>query len=327
MPTDLAHRFLRVTESAAIAAARTAGQGDVRNSDHVAVEAMRKVMTGVPMRGRIVIGEGERDEAPMLYIDEEVGHWQQSHQRVDIAVDQLEGTNLCASGDNGAITVLAAAEEGGLLSGPDCYMKKLVVGPRSRGRIDLKAPAAENLKNIADSLSRNIEDLLVVVLARPRHEELTHEIRKTGARIRLITDGDLSPAISACITGTAVHAVMGVGSAPEGVISAAGVRCLGGEMQGQLIEFKEGDRKRAEKMGIADFDQVHTEMTLAPGKKLLFAATGVTDGELLRSVVFWGSGCRTNSLVMGLDRPRRVRFVDTIHVNNDVEDREVEVRL
>ncbi len=327
MPTDLAHRFLRIVESAAVAAARTAGCGDRKHSDHVAVEAMRKVMTGVPMRGRIVIGAGERDQAPMLYIGEEVGHWPQRHPRVDIAVDPLEGTNLCASGDNGSIAVLAASEEGGLLAGPDCYMKKLVVGPRCRGRIDLQAPAAENLKNMADALNRDVSDLLVVVLERPRHEELIREIREAGARIRLITDGDLSPAISACVTGTAVHAVMGIGAAPEGVISAAAVRCLGGEMHGQLVEFKEGDRKRAAKMGISDFDKVHTEMTLAPGKKLLFAASGVTDGELLRGVAFWGTGCRTHSLVMGFDRPRRVRFVDTIHINNDVDELKVEVRL
>ncbi len=326
MPTDLAHRFLRVVESAAVAAARSAGNGDRKHSDHLAVEAMRKVMHGVPMRGKIVIGEGERDKAPMLYIGEEVGHWQQNHPRVDIAVDPLEGTNLCASGDYGAIAVLAASEEGGLLNGPDCYMNKLVVGPRSKGRIDLLAPPEENLKNIADSLDRDVKDLLVVVLERSRHDDLIRDIRKAGARIRLITDGDLSPAISACVTGTAVHAVMGIGAAPEGVISAAAVRCLGGEMQGQLVEAKDGDRKRAEQMGTS-FDEVYTEKTLAPGKKLLFAATGVTDGELLRGVAFWGTGWRTHSLVMGLDRPRRVRFVDTIHVNNDVEDDAIEIRL
>jgi fructose-1,6-bisphosphatase II len=324
MPTDIVHRFLRVVEAAAVAAARTVGQGDRHHSDQMAVEAMRKVMEGVPMRGRIVIGEGERDEAPMLHIGEEVGHWQHTHPRVDIAVDPLEGTNLCASGAPGAIAVLAAAEEGGLLNAPDCYMDKLVVGPRSRGRVDLDAPVAENLKEIADSLNRDVDDLLIVVLDRPRHEKLIADIREAGARIRLISDGDISPAISACVTGTAVHALMGIGAAPEGVITAAAVRCLGGEIQGRLVEAKSGDRKRAEQMGVADFDQKHTELTMAPGKQLTFAASGVTDGELLRGVAFFGTGCRTHSLVMGLPRPRRVRFVDTIHVN---ETDHLEIRL
>ena len=322
MPTELSSRFLRVVESAAIAAGRTVGNGDKDFSDHCAVEAMRQVLQSVPIQGKIVIGEGERDEAPMLFIGEEVGHWQGGHQRVDIAVDPLEGTNLCAGGAPGAIAVLAASEEGGLLHGPDCYMNKLVVGPRSRGRVDLDAPVGENLRNIADSLNRDVEDLLIVVLKRPRHDELIAGIREAGARIRLITDGDVSPAISACITGTAVHAVMGIGAAPEGVITAAAVRCLGGEMQGRLVEAKEGDRERAGKMGVADFDQKHTELTLAPGKNIVFAATGVTDGELMRGVTYFGSGCRTHSLVMSLENPRRVRFVDTIHVDED-GDREV----
>ena len=325
MPTDLAHRFLRVTEAAAIAAARSTGQGRKDHSDQLATEAMRKVLGAVPMRGRIVIGEGERDEAPMLYIGEEVGHWQQTHQRVDIAVDPLEGTNLCAYGKPGAIAVLAAAEEDGLLNAPDCYMKKLIVGPRSVGRVDLDAPVSENLKNIADSLNRDVEDVTVVVLERPRHEELINDVRNAGARIRLISDGDLSPAISACVTGTAVHAVMGVGGAPEGVIAAAAVRCLGGEMQGRLVEYKSGDRQRAEKMGCGDFDRKHTAKTLAPGKRLLFSATGVTAGELLRGCMFFGEGCRTHSLVMGLGRPRRVRFLDTIHLEEDLD--RIQIRL
>ncbi len=324
MPTDVIPQFLRVVESAAIAAGRTVGNGDREHSDHVAVEAMRKVLNGVAIRGTIVIGEGERDEAPMLHIGEKVGHWQQSHPRIDIAVDPLEGTNLCASGAPGAIAVLAAAEEGGLLNAPDCYMDKLVVGPRSRGRVDLDAPAGENLRNIADSLNREVEDLVVVILERPRHDKLVADVRAAGARIHFITDGDITPAISACVTGTSIHAVMGVGAAPEGVITAAAVRCLGGEIQGRLVEAREGDRKRAGTMGVADFDKKHTEMTLAPGKHLSFAATGVTTGNLLKGVAFFGNGCRTNSLVMGLDAPRRVRFVDTIHVD---ETDNLEIRL
>ena len=325
MPTDLSSHFLRVTEAAAIAAGRTTGQGERKHSDQVATEAMRRVMGAAPMRGRIVIGEGERDEAPMLYIGEEVGHWDARFPRVDIAVDPLEGTNLCATGAHGAIAVLAAGDEGGLLNAPDCYMNKLIVGPRSKGRVDLDAPVAENLKHIADSLDREVSDITVVVLERDRHEALIREIRATGARIRLIGDGDLSPAISACVTGTAVHAVMGVGGAPEGVITAVAVRCLGGEMQGRLVEFKEGDRKRAEKMGVGEFEKLHTAETLAPGKRLLFSATGVTDGELLKGVALFGHGSRTHSLVMGLESPRRIRFVDTVHVNEGSED--LEVRL
>ena len=325
MPTEIASRFLRVVEAAAIAAARTTGQGDRHLSDRVATEAMRRTMSTVPMRGKIVIGEGERDEAPMLYIGEEVGHWQQQSPRVDIAVDPLEGTNLCATGAHGAMAVLAASEEGGLLNAPDCYMKKLIVGPRCRGRIDLDAPVEENLKGIADALDRDVADVTVVVLERTRHEELIAAIRKAGARIHLITDGDLQPAISACVTGTAVHAVMGVGGAPEGVLAATAVRCLGGEMHGRLVEFKEGDRLRASKMGVADFDQLHTAETLAPGKRLIFAATGVTDGELLRGVAQFSAGVRTHSIVMGLEPPRRVRFVDTIHVAEDCDT--IEVRL
>ncbi|MFM8979941.1 MAG: class II fructose-bisphosphatase [Planctomycetia bacterium] len=324
MPTDLAHQFLRVTESAAIAAARTVGQGDRHHADHVAVEAMRAVLATIPMHGRIVIGEGERDEAPMLFIGEKLGTGAPGSPEVDIAVDPLEGTNLCASGMNGAIAVLAAAERGGLLHAPDCYMKKLVVGPRSRGRVHLDAPTGENLKAIAASLERKVADITVVVLERPRHEKLVEEIRSAGARIRFISDGDLAPAISACVTGTAVHAVMGVGGAPEGVLAAVVTRCLGGEMQGRLVEHKPGDRERAQKMGVSDFERILSAKDLAPGERLVFAATGVTNGDLLKGTTFFGSGCRTHSIVMGLMSPRRVRFVDTVHLH-DVND--VEVRL
>lgn len=317
MPIDLAHQFMKVTEAAAIAASRATGQGEKEHADHEAVEAMRGMMQEIPMRGRIVIGEGERDEAPMLYIGEEVGRCAEGDERVDIAVDPLEGTNLCAKGAPGAIAVLAAAPEGGLLNAPDSYMKKLIVGPRSKGRVDMEAPVRENLKNIAESLDRDISDVLVVVMDRPRHDDLVRAIRAAGARIRFITDGDLSPAISACVEGTAVHAVMGIGGAPEGVLAAAAIRCLGGDMQGQLVEYQDGDRERAEAMGINDFHKIRTAEMLAPGKHLILAATGVTDGELMKGVTFWGGGCRTNSIVMGTGEPRRVRFVDTIHLDDD----------
>ena len=324
MATQFSNRFLRVVEAAAIAAARTTGQGERKYSDKMATEAMRRVLGAVPIRGKIVIGEGERDEAPMLHIGEEVGEWFESQPRVDIAVDPLEGTNLCATGAHGSIAVLAASEENGLLNAPDSYMQKLVVGPRSRGRVDLDAPVKENLANIADSLGREIEDLLIVVLDRPRHHGLMSQIREAGARIRMITDGDLMPGISACITGTAVHAVMGIGAAPEGVITAAAVRCLGGEMQGRLVEASETDRARAAEMGVTDFDRVWRAEDLAPGNELVVAATGVTDGDLMRGVTFFGNGCRTHSLLMGLEEPRRIRFVDTVHVD-DTEN--LEVRL
>src|SRR5687768_10356630 len=241
-PNDLAHQFLRVTEAGAIAAGRTVGQGDGHRSDLAAVEAMRAVLGAIPMQGRIVIGEGERDEAPMLFIGEELGLGGDDAPEVDIAVDPLEGTNLCASGAPGSIAVLAAAETGGLLHAPDCYMQKLIVGPRCRGRVHLDAPVAENLRGIAAGLDRKVADVSVVVLDRPRHARLIADIRAAGARIRLITDGDLAPAVSACITGTTVHAVMGVGGAPEGVIAAVAVRCLGGEMHARLVEHGAGDR-------------------------------------------------------------------------------------
>jgi fructose-1,6-bisphosphatase II len=324
VPIDLAHRFLRVVEAAGQAAARTVGQGDRQRSDRLAVEAMRHMLEGIPIRGRIVIGEGERDQAPMLFIGEAVGRGAHEDMAVDLAVDPLEGTNLCATGGPSSICVLAAAEEGGLLAAPDCYMQKLIVGPRCRGKVALEAPVAENLRAIASALHRRVEDVLVVVLDRPRHATLVEEIRAAGARIRLITDGDLSPAISACVTGTGVHAVMGTGGAPEGVIAAVAVRCLGGEMQARLVENSDKDRRRAKEMGIADFDRTRSAEELAPGKRLLFAATGVTDGELLRGVSFFGAGARTHSLMMSLEVPRRIRFVDSIHVEDATD---LEIRL
>jgi fructose-1,6-bisphosphatase II len=322
--TDLPTHLLPVVEAAAIASARSMGQGDRKHSDRLAVEAMRKALQDVPFRGRVVIGEGERDEAPMLWIGEEVGRGKSDDPRVDIAVDPLEGTNLCALGAPSSICVLAAAEEGGLLYAPDCYMQKLIVGPRCRGQVRLDAPVEENLKAIAFALKRAVSDLVVVVLDRPRHETLIRDIREAGARIRLIADGDLSPAIGACVTGTGVHAVMGTGGAPEGVLSAVAVRCLGGEMQGRLVEHSKGDRARAKKMGVLDFDRVWTAEELAPGDSLYFVATGVTNGELLRGVDYFGNGARTHSVVMGLEAPQHIRFVDTIHIDDRTD---LEIRL
>jgi fructose-1,6-bisphosphatase class II len=313
---ELALEFLRVVEDAAIASAKTMGQGDRKYSDHVAVEAMRKTMDTVPMRGTIVIGEGERDEAPMLYIGEKVGAGSLDgvpFPQVDIAVDPLEGTNLCATGAPNAITVLAASERGGLLHAPDCYMEKLVVGPSCKGKVDINAPVKDNLAAIAKALDRDIEDLVVIVLERPRHEKLINDIRATGARIRLISDGDLSAGIAAAVIGAGVHAVMGSGGAPEGVITAAAMRCLNGEIQAKLVINTSELEERIAKMGIKDKNKVYHTEDLAPGKNIIFAATGVTDGSLMKGVRFFGEGVRTSSLVMTRNTGK-VRFVDSIHL-------------
>ncbi len=311
----LSREFLRVVEEAAIAAARTMGQGERHGSDRVAVEAMRSAMDTLPMRGTVVIGEGERDEAPMLYIDEKVGRNQADDIEVDIAVDPLEGTNLCATGSPGAIAVLAASNRGGLLHAPDCYMEKIIVGPAAKGAVHLDAPVAENLRGIAKRLNRTVKDLVVIVLDRPRHEQLVEDIRRAGARIRLISDGDLSAGISAAVRRTNVHAVMGIGGAPEGVLTAAALRCLNGGMQARLVPTKEGQEQRMRAMGITDPKRIYSERDLAPGPDILFAASGVTDGNMLRGVRFFGHGCRTNSMVMAL-RDRMIRFIDTVRLDD-----------
>jgi len=316
MEFELALEFARVVEDAAIASAHTMGTGDRERADHVATEAMRTTMDTVPMRGTIVIGEGERDQAPMLYIGEHVGagwHDGEKLPEVDIAVDPLEGTNLCATGAPGAITVLAASEKGGLLNAPDCYMEKIVVGPSCKDAVDLDAPVKENLKAIARRLSRDISDLVVVVLDRPRHEKLIDDIRKAGARIRLITDGDLSAGIAAAVIGTGVHVVMGSGGAPEGVITAAAMRCLNGEIHARLVINTPELEARIEKMGIKDKKRIYTAKDLAPGKHIIFAATGVTDGALMKGVRFFGEGTRTSSIVM-TRKSGKVRFVESIHL-------------
>src|SRR3954468_9807916 len=267
--SDLALELLRVVEVAAIASARTMGQGERKLSDHVATEAMRETMDSVPMKGTIVIGEGERDEAPMLYIGERVGASfpdGMAVPEVDIAVDPLEGTNLCATGAPGSITVLAASERGGLLNAPDCYMDKIVVGPSCKDAVYLDAPVAHNLKNVARRLDRDVEDLVVMVLDRPRHEKLIADIRAAGARIRLIGDGDLSAGIAAAVIGTGVHVVMGSGGAPEGVITAAAVRCLNGEILARLVVNTPELEERVAKMGIRDPKKIYTTKDLAPGR-------------------------------------------------------------
>ena len=316
MEAELSQAFLDVVEQAAIACAHTMGQGDRHRSDQVAVEAMRARLDSVPIDGRVVIGEGERDKAPMLYIGERVGRGANGENglpEIDIAVDPLEGTNLCATGAPRAIAVLAASERGGLLHAPDVYMEKLVVGAQSKRSVDIDAPVAHNLQQIARCLDREVSDLVIVVLDRKRHERLIAEIRAAGARIRLITDGDLTAAIGAAVVGSGVHAVMGSGGAPEGVIAAAAMRCLGGEIFGRLVLDTPEKRARAESMGIDDPSRVYRAEDLASGREIMFAATGVTEGALMKGVRFFGEGCRTSSVVMQTN-PHRVQFIDTVHV-------------
>ncbi|HLX33838.1 MAG TPA: class II fructose-bisphosphatase [Candidatus Limnocylindrales bacterium] len=322
MEKVLALEMAYVTEAAAIASARLMGRGDRHAADQVATEAMRAAMDEVEMRGTIVIGEGERDQAPMLYIGEQVGSSSVAGSpgamdavlpEVDIAVDPLEGTNLVATGSANAITVLAASEKGGLVHAPDTYLEKLCVGPYAAGHVDITAPPAENVRRIAQALGRGVEDITVIVLERPRHEALIAELRSTGARIKLITDGDLSAAISCAVQGTGVHAVMGIGGAPEGVITAAALRCLGGEIQARFRYRSDEERERGRRMGHGDEGRIYRTEDLASGENLVFAATGVTDGDLLNGVRFFGGGARTHTLVMAY-RTKTVRFLDTVHM-------------
>jgi fructose-1,6-bisphosphatase II / sedoheptulose-1,7-bisphosphatase len=327
--------IIEVVEQAAIASAKWMGKGEKDTADEVAVEAMRERMNKIYMRGRIVIGEGERDDAPMLYIGEEVGICTREDAssfcnpdeliEIDIAVDPCEGTNLVAYGQPGSMAVLAISEKGGLFAAPDFYMKKLAAPPVAKGHVDINKSATENLKILADCMSRSIEELVVVVMDRSRHEGLIREIRDAGARVRLISDGDVSAAISCAFAGTNIHALMGIGAAPEGVISAAAMRCLGGHFQGQLIydpaivktgligESKESNLARLQEMGINDPDKVYNAEELASGDTVLFAACGITPGTLMEGVRFFKGGARTQSLVIS-SQSMTARFVDTVHM-------------
>ena len=312
----LALEMVRVTEAAAIESARFMGRGERDGADAAATEAMRRTMDEIEFAGRIVIGEGERDEAPMLYIGERVGRAAGAGDDVptiDIAVDPLEGTNLVAHGQAGAITVLAASESGGLVHAPDTYMDKLCVGPVVAGKVDIRESPTENLGRIAEALGRRVRDITVVILERPRHDDLIAEVRAAGARIKLIGDGDLSAAISCAVSGTGVHAVMGIGGAPEGVLTAAALRCLGGEIQARFRYRSDDERARGSRMGHGDEARVYRTEELASGENLVFAATGVTAGDLLEGVRFFGGGARTHSLVMAY-QTKQVRFVDTVHM-------------
>ena len=309
MGRELALEVVRVTEAAAIECGRLVGKGDKIAADQAAVDAMRTAFDTLHISGTVVIGEGEMDEAPMLYIGENVGA---GGPEMDIAVDPLEGTNLTAKGMSGAIAVLAMAEKGGLLHAPDMYMMKLAVGPKAAGKIHLDAPIIENLKIVASSLGRSVEDLTVVALDRPRHEGIIAEVRKAGARIHLITDGDVSPALSVGIEGTGIHMLIGSGGAPEGVIGAAALKCLGGDMQARLLPENDQEIERMKSMGIVDPNKILTLNDLVPGNDVFFAATAVTQTNLLNEIHYFGGGVRTHSVVMR-SKTGTVRFVDAIH--------------
>ena len=335
MENTLGLEIIEVVEQAAIASAKWMGKGEKNTADQVAVEAMRERMNKIYMRGRIVIGEGERDDAPMLYIGEEVGICTQPDAKdfcnpdelveIDIAVDPCEGTNLVAYGQPGSMAVLAISEKGGLFAAPDFYMKKLAAPPAAKGKVDINKSATENLKILSECLDRAIDELVVVVMKRDRHNDLIKEIRDAGARVQLISDGDVGAAISCGFAGTNIHALMGIGAAPEGVISAAAMRALGGHFQGQLIydpeivktgligESKEANLDRLKSMGINDPDKVYDAHELASGQTVLFAACGITSGNLMQGVRFFQGGARTQSLVIS-SQSQTARFVDTIHM-------------
>jgi len=309
MERNLALEVVRVTEAAASAAARLMGRGDNVAADQAAVTAMRKALSYVQFKGRVVIGEGERDEAPMLYIGEEVGA--ADAPKVDIAVDPLEGTSIVASGGPNALAVIAIAEEGGFLHAPDTYMQKIAVGPKARGVIDITATPTENLRRIAKALKAYVEDLCVVILDRPRHQDLIKEVRDAGARIKLIGDGDVAGAIATSKEGTGVDVLMGTGGAPEGVLAAAALKCMGGDFQGILKWRSKEEIERAKAMGVTDLNRVYFLEDLARSD-VMFAATGVTFGDFLQGVRFFSGGAQTQSVVMR-SRSRTLRIIDTTH--------------
>ena len=311
MDRNLALEGVRITEAAALASARFMGRGDHNAADHAATEAMRGAFNDLDVNGEVVIGEGERDEAPMLYIGERVGRAVAGGLEIEIAVDPLEGTNLCATGAANAISVIAMGPRGSLLRAPDTYMEKIAVGPEAFGVVDLARPVTANLRAVADALGKYVEDLTVVILDRPRHERLIREVREAGARIRLIGDGDVSAAINTCLPDTGIDMLIGIGGAPEGVISAAALRCMGGDIQGRLRYRNDAERERARSMGIDDVEKIFRIDEMARGD-VMFASTGVTNGDFLKGVRFTGDGARTHSVVMR-SRTGTVRYIETEH--------------
>jgi fructose-1,6-bisphosphatase class II len=309
MDRNYALEFVRVTEAAALASARLMGRGDEKAADHAAVEAMRAMLNSISFDGRVVIGEGERDEAPMLYIGERVGKG--SGSKLDLALDPLEGTTICAQGGNNSMSVIAVAQEGKFLHAPDTYMRKIAVGPGLKGAIELDAPPEENLKRVAKVKGVRVEELTVQILDRPRHAELIQRIRRAGARIWLIGDGDVSSAIATAKPGSGIDMMIGIGGAPEGVIAAAALRCLGGEFQGKLEFRNDSERERARKMGIENLDRIYQIDELAQGP-VMFCATGVTQGSLLNGVRFVPGGALTHSVVMR-SQTGTVRWIESEH--------------
>ncbi|CAM3409617.1 class II fructose-bisphosphatase [Hydrogenibacillus schlegelii] len=312
MERSLTLELVRVTEAAAIASARWLGRGKKHEADEAATKAMRTVFDTVPMKGVVVIGEGEMDEAPMLYIGERLGMDIPGAPEVDVAVDPLEGTNIVANGTWNALAVVAVADRGNLLHAPDMYMEKIAVGPKARGAVHLDAPVEENLKAVARALGKDVEDVVAVVLDRPRHARLIEEIRRAGARIKLIPDGDVSAAIHTAFPESGIDILFGIGGAPEGVIAAVALKCLGGDFQGRLVPQSDEERRRMRAMGIADERRILALDDLVKGDDAIFAATGVTDGELLRGVRFTGTSARTHSVVMRY-KSGTIRFIEAEH--------------
>lgn len=313
MDRNLALEFVRITEAAAIASARYMGRGDEKAADKAAVDAMRKAFDSVRIDGTVVIGEGERDEAPMLYIGEKVGMKGPDASKVDIALDPLEGTTICARGAYGSISVIAVAESGNFLHAPDTYMDKIAVGREAKGKVSLDRSPQENIEAVAKALGKEVSEVTVVILDRPRHEDLIAKVRATGARIFLIGDGDVSAAIAAGFGESGIDLLLGVGGAPEGVISAAAMRCLGGDFQGRLVFRMDEERDRARKMGIKDLDRVYGLEELAKGD-VMFIATGVTEGPLLTGIKFMGHHqCKSHSIVMR-SKTGTVRHIHADHV-------------
>ncbi|MES2504013.1 MAG: class II fructose-bisphosphatase [Myxococcota bacterium] len=311
MDRNLALEVIRVTEAAALSAARLMGRGEKDAADQAAVSAMRSAFESIWIRGTVVIGEGERDEAPMLFIGEKVGKGDLADPEVDIAVDPLEGTNLCAYGRPNAISVIAMAEKGKLLHAPDTYMSKIAVGPAARGVVNLDKSPTDNLKAIADAKGVYVEDLTAVILERDRHNDLIAEVRKAGARVHLISDGDVSAAIATCLPDSGIDVLFGTGGAPEGVLAAAALRCVGGDMQARLVPRNQLEEERCLKMGIKDINQKWHLEELAKGD-VMFAATGVTSGDMLKGVRYFKGGAKTHSLVMR-SATGTIRFIETEH--------------
>ena len=320
MDRELSMEFVRVTEAAAVACGRLIGKGDKNGADGLAVDAMRQMFDTINISGTVVIGEGEMDEAPMLYIGEKVGA---GGPEVDIAVDPVEGTNLTAKGQNGAIAVMAIAPRGCLLHAPDMYMDKIAVGPRAKGCIDIDAPVKENLERVAKALDREIADLNVVVLDRDRHADIIREVREAGARISLITDGDVNPVVEACVEGSGVHMYIGRGGAPEGVLAAVAVKCLGGDMQGRLYPEEEEQITRCHALGITDVNKVLTLEDMVKGDDCMFTATGITNCNMLNGLRYFNGGVRTHT-ISARYKTGTVRFVDAIH---NLERKDFEVKL